>query len=186
MNTSPFDGKKVRLTIVEPEKDAEFLARWGRDSEYSRLLNDNAAYLWTSKQVQEWIEKEKDIYYFIIRLLHNDQPIGLVDLSGFNWSARHAWVGIGLGEREFWGQGYGTEAMQLILRFAFEELNLNRVNLNVFEYNERAQKSYRKCGFVEEGRARQAMSREGMRWDIVYMGILQAEWQARQRAHPQS
>ena len=179
MNNSIFDGNLVRLTIVDPEKDAEFLAKWNHDSEYSRLLNDDAVYMWTPKQVKEWIEKEKNIYFFIIRTTTDDQPIGFVELDGFNWAARHAWVGIGLGEREFWGKGYGTEAMQILLRFAFQEMNLNRVNLNVFEYNLRAQKSYLKCGFVEEGRTRKSMMREGKRWDAVYMGILKSEWEAK-------
>ena len=179
MNNSIFDGKKVRLTIVDPEKDTEYLAKWSLDSEYSRLLNDGAAYMWTPKQIKEWIEKEKNIYFFIIRTMADDQPIGFLDLSGFNWSTRDAWVGIGLGEREFWGKGYGTEAMQIILRYAFQEMNLNRINLNVFEYNSRAQKSYLKCGFVEEGRSRQSMLRDGKRWDMVYMGLLRSEWEAK-------
>ncbi len=179
MNNTIFDGKLVRLTVLDPEKDAELLAKWNRDSEFSRLLNDDAAYMWTPKQVKEWFEKEQKNYDFIIRTLIDDQPIGFIDLSGFNWSARHAWVGVGLGEREFWGKGYGTEAMQILLRFAFEEINLNRINLTVFEYNLRAQKSYLKCGFVEEGRARKSMNREGERWDVVYMGILGSEWEAK-------
>jgi RimJ/RimL family protein N-acetyltransferase len=179
MNNSIFDGKLVRLTIVDPEKDAEILAKWNRDSEYSRLLNDDAAYMWTPKQVKEWVEKEKDLYNFIIRTMTDDQPIGFVALSGFNWASRQAWASIGLGEREFWGKGYGTEAMQILLRFAFEEMNLNRVNLDVFEYNLRAQKSYLKCGFVEEGRTRKSMMREGQRWDIEFMGILKSEWESK-------
>ncbi len=179
MNNTIFDGKLVRLTVVDPEKDAEFLAKWNHDSEFSRLLNDDAAYMWTPKQIKEWYEKEQKNYDFIIRTLIDDRPIGFISLSGFNWAARHAWVGIGLGEREFWGKGYGTEAMQILLRFAFEEINLNRVNLTVFEYNLRAQKSYLKCGFVEEGRARKSMNREGERWDVVYMGILRSEWVAK-------
>jgi RimJ/RimL family protein N-acetyltransferase len=144
MNTSVFSGSYVRLTVFDPDKDADLMAKWNLDSEYSRLLGAEPAYMWTPKQIKEWMEKEKDVYFFIIQNLADDKPIGLVDLSGFNWSARHAWVGIGLGEREFWGKGYGSDAMRVLLRYAFEELNLNRVNLNVFEYNERAIKSYLK------------------------------------------
>ena len=87
-------------------------------------------------------------------------------------------MGIGIGEREFWGKGYGTDAMDLILRYAFVELNLRRVSLNVFEFNQRALRSYEKAGFQLEGRQRQVMQREGRRSDILYMGILREEWMA--------
>jgi RimJ/RimL family protein N-acetyltransferase len=66
--------------------------------------------------------------------------------------------------------------MKLVLRYAFLELNLRRVTLNVFEYNERAIRSYEKAGFRLEGSQRQAIQREGRRWDMVYMGILREEW----------
>ncbi len=185
MNTAIFSGRLVRLAVFDPEKDAETWMKWNRDSEYSRLLGAEPAYQWTPKQIKEWMEKEKDLYLFIIRTLADDRAIGMIDLSGLNWAARHAWVGIGVGEREFWGQGYGTDAMKVMLRYAFQELNLNRVNLNVFEYNERAVKSYLKSGFVEEGRSRQAMLREGRRWDIIFMGILKSEWDAANPQEPQ-
>ena len=183
MNTSVFSGTYVRLAVFDPEKDADIMAKWNLDSEYSRLLDAGPAYMWTPKQIKDFLEKEKDNYFFIIHDLADDKPIGLIDLSGFNWSARHAWVGIGLGEREFWGKGYGSDAMRVLLRYAFNELNLNRINLNVFEYNERAVKSYLKCGFIVEGRTRKAMLREGRRWDMIFMGILKSEWEL---ANPQS
>ena len=181
MNDILFSGSQVRLAVFDPEKDAELFVGWNRDSEYSRLLGDAPAYQWTSKQIKEWREKENDVFFFVIRTLADDRAIGLIDLSGFDWVARHAWVGIGLGEREFWGKGYGTDAMRVLLRYVFQELNLNRVNLNVFEYNERAIKSYLKSGFVVEGRTRQDILREGRRWDVIFMGILKSEWEAANR-----
>lgn len=173
-----FSGKLVRLAVFDPEKDAEIMTIWNRDSEFSRLLSAGPANQWTPKQIKEWFEKEKDGFPFSIRTLSDDRMIGQIELDGVDWGARHGWVGIGVGEREFWGKGYGTDALQILLRYAFNELNLNRVNLTVFEYNERAVKSYLKCGFVEEGRTRKSMLREGKRWDIVYMGILRDEWRA--------
>jgi RimJ/RimL family protein N-acetyltransferase len=99
-----------------------------------------------------------------------------VDLAGFDWSARTAWTSIGIGSPENWGKGYGTEAMSLLAAYAFETVNLNRVNLNVFGYNERAFRSYLKCGFKEEGRVRQILLRNNQRWDMIYMGLLREEW----------
>lgn len=66
--------------------------------------------------------------------------------------------------------------MRLALRFAFMELNLHRVTLDVFEYNPRAIRSYEKAGFREEGRRRQLLLRNGRRWDEIEMGILREEW----------
>jgi len=69
--------------------------------------------------------------------------------------------------------------MHLILRYAFSELNLERVSLNVFAYNLRAIHSYEKSGFVHEGRKRGVLRREGRRYDLVFMGILRTDWLAR-------
>jgi RimJ/RimL family protein N-acetyltransferase len=85
-------------------------------------------------------------------------------------------VGLGIGDRNDWGKGYGTDAMKIILRFAFTELNLRRVTLTVFEYNPRAIRSYEKVGFRHEGRLRSILLRDGKRWDMLYMGILAEDW----------
>jgi RimJ/RimL family protein N-acetyltransferase len=126
----------------------------------------------------EWFSKEENQNLFVIRALEEDKPIGFVGLDGFNWVAGDAWVGIGIGEPEYWGRGYGTEAMKLVLGYGFRELNLHRVSLCVFEYNQRGYKSYLKAGFVEEGREREWIKRDGRHWDMVYMGILRTEWEA--------
>lgn len=181
MDTKLYEGKLVRLVPMDPETDAKLMANWGCNSEYARLLDSDPAMLWTPKQVEEWfLKNDEEMVNFMIHTLADDRTIGMIDLSGFNWSAGHCWVGIGLGEPEFWGKGYGSDAMNVLLRFAFRELNLNRVNLNVFEYNPRAIRSYEKVGFKHEGCCRQFMMREGKRWDIVYMGILRREWEALQ------
>ena len=85
--------------------------------------------------------------------------------------------GIGLGERNYWGNGYGTDAMQIMLRYAFRELNLHRVSLDVFEYNPRALHSYEKAGFQIEGRRRKMVQRDGRRYDMIFMGILREAWE---------
>jgi RimJ/RimL family protein N-acetyltransferase len=173
-------GKLVRLAAVDPEEVSKLFAVWNRDSEYKRLLDADPPRLHSAKAIKEWMEKhleeEQDTYWFTIRSLADGRLLGDVDLSVINWGSRDSFVGIGIGERSFWGQGFGTDAMNLILRYAFTELNLRRVTLTVFEFNGRAIRSYEKAGFRLEGRERQVMQREGRRWDIFYMGVLREEW----------
>lgn len=191
MNATPltsraFSGRLVRLAAFDPEIDADFINRWDQDSEFQQLLNSDPAHFHSPKQIQEGMEKHIDqMFAFSIRSLEGDQRIGFCVLDGFDWTARSAWVSIGIGERAFWGKGYGSDAMNQVLRFAFDALNLRRVTLDVFEYNERAYKSYLKVGFKEEGRLRQWMVRAGTRYDLIFMGILREEWQARQPVLPQ-
>jgi RimJ/RimL family protein N-acetyltransferase len=183
MNAQNFNGNHIRLAVLEPEQATEQMARWSLDSEYQQLLDSGPSMLYPPNQVKEWIEKHFDeIYLFSIRTLEDDRFIGTVDLSGIDWTAGNAWVGIGIGERDYWGKGYGTDAMNLILRFAFEALNLKRVSLTVFGYNERAYRSYKKVGFHDEGRMRQWLLRAGERYDLIFMGILRNEWE---EAHEQ-
>jgi len=181
MNTLNFKGQLVRLAVTDLETDTRLMIQWSKDSEFDRLLDTEPAYLRTHKQDKEWLQDHlKEMCTFMIHTLADDRTIGFIDLSGFNWAAGDASVGIGLGERVYWGQGYGTDAMRIILRYAFEELNLRRVSLTVFEYNPRGIRSYEKAGFKIEGRARQAVNRAGQRWDIIFMGILRSEWEAAQ------
>ena len=181
MNTL-LQGELVRLVAANSETDAELFARWSRDSEYMRLQSSWPTRLWSQKQAKEalrdWMEHEKpDAIEFVMRTLAEDRPIGSIGLDGIRWSHGDAFVGIGIGERDCWGNGYGTDAMRVILRYAFTELNLHRVSLDVFEYNPRAIRSYEKAGFCVEGRQRQALHRDGRRWDMIYMGILRQEWE---------
>ncbi len=179
MNETVFTGKLVRLEPAEPELTGDLFTQWGSDSEYLRLMDSDPLRRRTPKQNREWLEKNIDKFsMWIIRTLEDDRPIGQIGLDGLNWAARNVWVGIGVGERDYWGKGYGSDAMRIMIRYAFHELNLNRINLTVFEYNLRAIKSYEKLGFKEEGRERQWLNRAGRRWDMLYMGLLRREWEA--------
>lgn len=174
-------GKLVQLAAVDAEEVSKHFEDWNRDAEYKRLLDTDPPRLNSAKAVKEWLEKELDkigntMYWFTIRTLADDQLLGDINLEVTRWNARDAFVGLGIGPRDFWGKGYGTEAMNLILRYAFTELNLYRVTLDVFEYNQRAIRSYEKVGFHHEGRQRGMLQREGRRWDMFFMGILREEW----------
>ena len=174
-------GSLVQLGAVDPEEYSRAFAQWRRDSELMRLMDTSEVILRSQKDSQKWIEKEledQDVnqYMFTIRTLAEDKLLGDIGLSVVNWMSRDAFVGLGIGERDFWGRGYGTDVMKVILRYAFTEINLRRVTLSVFEYNPRAVRSYEKTVFVHEGRMRQFLNREGKRWDMLFMGILRDEW----------
>jgi RimJ/RimL family protein N-acetyltransferase len=176
-----FTGKLVRLSAFDPEEMSKVLPRWNLNSEYFRLLNSSARPMQSAKAASKWMEEEVgamslDSYYFSIRTLEDNKLIGEIGLDVVNWPGRDAFVGLGIGEIEYWGKGYGTDVMNVLLRFAFMEINLRRVSLGVFEYNPRAIRSYEKAGFRHEGRLRRLLHREGRRWDNLFMGILREEW----------
>lgn len=173
-----FRGGLVRLASEDPETRAKAEIRWERDTEYHRLADGDPAQLWSEKKMKEWMEKRmqrENLHEFSIRSLADDRLIGAVGLF-VNWPHRDAWVGIAIGERDFWGRGYGTDAMRLILQYGFTEMNLRRVSLAVHSYNTRARRSYEKAGFRLEGAMRGDQLKEGRRSDSVFMGILHEEW----------
>ena len=179
-----YRGKLVRLGMESPEDWAKAVACWERDTEYHRLSDSDPARPWSEKKHKEWIEKRmsterEDFFPFSIRTLAEDRLIGEITIW-VNWVESNGWVGIIIGERDCWGKGYGTDAMHLLLAYAFTELNLFRVTLGVFAYNPRAIRSYEKAGFKPEGVMRGEVFREGRRDDGIYMGILRDEWLATQ------
>jgi RimJ/RimL family protein N-acetyltransferase len=96
---------------------------------------------------------------------------------------------ITIGEHDAWGQGYGSEATALMVEHAFTSLGLHRVSLSVFAFNERAIRAYARVGFMDEGRAREAIWRDGRWWDEIHMSVLEPEWRAQrweQRAAAES
>lgn len=180
-------GRLVRLSAVDPQELGKAYSHWNRDSEFKRLLDTDPPRLYSTTGVKHWQEKELEkgtttFYFFAVHALADNSLLGDVTLDVINWGAREAFVGLGLGERQSWGKGYGTDAMSIIVRFAFTELNRCRLSLTVFEYNPRAIRSYEKVGFQHEGRVRGCVNREGKRWDELYMGILRVEWLERQKS----
>ena len=174
-------GKFVQLSAFDPEEMSKAWSRWNRNSEYFRLLNSSGRAIASPKAHLKWMEEEVGElspanYFFGIRTLEGDKLIGELALDVVDWSGRDAFVGLGIGETEYWGKGYGTDVMSVLLRYAFTEVNLQRVTLSVFEYNARAIRSYEKAGFRHEGRLRKVLNKDGKRWDMLYMGILREEW----------
>ncbi len=176
-------GKFVRLSAFDPEEMGKAFARWNMNSEYVRLLNSSALPMRSAKSnakrlEENIVESSLASYDFSIRTLADDKLIGELGLEVVDWVGRDAFVGLGIGETEYWNKGYGTDIMNVLLRYAFTEINLRRVSLTVFEYNPRAIRSYEKAGFRREGQLRNLLNRAGRRWNEIYMGILREEWMA--------
>ncbi len=180
MNNNLLTGQLVRLTAMNAETAAEAFARWDLDSEYLRHLDSDPQLPNRAKKIKEASRKIKtkipNTIAFSVRTLADDRFIGFVAFDGINWRHGDTFVAIGIGDPAYRGNGYGTDAMRVMLRYGFMELNLQRMQLNVFSYNERAIKSYLKAGFVMEGRQRGMLRRDGQRWDFVYMSVLRDEW----------
>lgn len=173
-------GSRVRLTALTQD-DLPTVAGWHQNPEFLRLL-DALPYPKTETSLAQRLDdtdKATDAFLFAIRTLDGDTPIGYVELDGILWTHRVGGVSIAIGEAKHRGQGYGYEVMRLMLRFAFDELNLHRVQLTVFSYNERAIALYEKLGFQREGVHREHLQRDGKRYDMYLYGLLRSEWEER-------
>ncbi len=168
-------GKRIRLRAIE-RSDIPSFVRWFSDPEVRQYLE---MYLPMSfAQEERWFEaqlEDRDAHVLGIETL-DGTLIGNVGLHAIDWKDRRAVLGIVIGEKEYWNQGYGSEAVSTLLGFAFGEMNLHRVSLRVYEYNQRAIRCYEKCGFVLEGRLRGARFHSGNYHDELIMGILQDEF----------
>ncbi|MBM7679326.1 RimJ/RimL family protein N-acetyltransferase [Gracilibacillus alcaliphilus] len=105
-----------------------------------------------------------------------DTPFGIISLIHIDYKNRNAECIIDIGDKTYWGRGYGKEALTVLLDYAFLEMNLHRISLRVFSFNDRAIHLYRKMGFQQEGISRQSLFRGGKWHDIIQMGILQNEY----------
>jgi RimJ/RimL family protein N-acetyltransferase len=174
-----FRGELVRLSAPQ-EDDSEAFARWSQDAAYLRAVDtDFARPISASQAAKQFSGEESDpnAVAFRIRTLQEDRLIGFVAIHSIEWNNRAGLLSIGIGEPEYRSKGYGTDALRLVLRYAFDELNLLRVGLDVISNNTAALRSYEKVGFVLEGTMRKAVLRDGRHHDRLIMGIVREEWQ---------
>jgi len=186
IDQSLFEGEHICFGPINHEVDAEIESLWTHDASYLRLVSLDPALPASPARIKkryEAIEKEqvedKNLFYFTLRMRSDDRLIGFARLNWIEWSNGTGFVDLGIGDPKDRGQGYGSEALGLLLRFAFDELNLYRLTAIIPDYNAVALHVFSKAGFVEEVRRRQSVNRDGRRWDLTHMGKMQAEWRDR-------
>jgi len=172
-------GKRIRLRSVE-KSDLPLFVEWINDPE---VIAGLTIYLpMSSWEEEEWfagLAKRPPAERPLAVEIPDGDAWRLIGNSGFHnidTVARSAELGIMLGDKSIWNQGYGTEVMQLLLKHGFGTLNLNRLFLRVYEENRWAIRTYEKVGFRHEGRLREALYKNGHYQDVLMMSILRAEW----------
>ena len=189
--TSPKPSPIIRgeLVYLRPAErsDVDAFVRWFADAETTRYLAVRAPF---SRAMEEkWFDgmleqQGKNNYHFVICLLAGDRAIGTAGFHRVNYEDGHASFGISIGEKAEWSKGYGTDALRAICDFGFGQLRLERIELDVYEPNKRAQRSYDKAGFVTEGTMRHAYFSDGKHHDLLRMSLLRGEWEAQPHPRP--
>ncbi len=175
------EGSVVDLRALEMD-DIDRCYRWINDREVTRFLSMRyqtpyaAEESWLRDRISRAMSFTNRVMFAIVT--KDGRHIGNCDLFDASPEERKAHLGIMIGEKDSWSQGFGTDAMLTMLRFAFDEMNLNRVELRVYAFNERAIRCYEKCGFVHEVTLRQEQYIDGVYHDAYLMGCLRDEFYA--------
>jgi RimJ/RimL family protein N-acetyltransferase len=176
-------GEQVYLRAPD-RADIPLFVRWFNDGETLSYVAMRAP---MSEAMEErWFnglldDQGKERFLFVIARLADGLPIGNCGLFNIDNVNGNAGIGITIGEKELWGQGFGTDAMNALVDFGFGQLRMERLWLEVYDFNTRARRSYEKCGFVLEGTERHAIFKLGRFHDVQLMSILRDEWLALER-----
>jgi RimJ/RimL family protein N-acetyltransferase len=185
IQTQLFEAEDIRFGPIDHEKHPEIESRWTHDGEFMRLMELKPIRPLSPAMVKkqyEDIEKEMDesrnLFYFTIRARADDRLIGKAVIEWIDWPHGNGYVRLGLGDPKDRRRGLGSQALSMLLRFAFTEANLYRLTAVVPAYNEGAMRLFQKFGFLEEVRRRKAMHRDDEFWDLIGYGLLASEWAA--------
>lgn len=189
IQTQLFEEKDVRFGPIDHETHPDIEAKWTHDAEFMRLMElkpvrplSPAVVKKQYEAIEKEMEEEKNLFYFTIRAREDDRFIGKALVEWIDWANGNGFIRLGIGAPEDRRKGYGSQALTMLLRYSFGELNLYRVTAVVPAYNEGAIRLFQKFGFMEEVRRRKAIQRDGEFWDLVSFGLLNAEWQAQMSA----
>jgi RimJ/RimL family protein N-acetyltransferase len=165
-------GEHVILRAFERD-DAERCYRWMNDPNIVRTLQTR--YPIAFQNEVEWLERAMhpavNERHFAVERRDDRTHIGNASLHEIDWVSRTAWFGLFIGEPTAWNRGFGGDAIGTLVCFAFDEMNLGKLRINVFEYNKRAKHVLETHGFVQEGRLRRDFYREGTWHDLVILSV---------------
>ena len=178
------EGDRTVLRRHSPA-NLELFKRWYSDPEVVRLTRYQDGPMRPDEIERFFLSRVigPDSLAFAIHVRATGRLIGTCAFSQVDGDNGSALFHITIGEKDCWGQGYGSEATEIMLEHAFERLGLHRIALSVFAFNDRALRSYRGVGFAIEGRARDAIWRDGRYWDEIQMSILEGDWRERRVLH---
>ncbi|MCH4533013.1 GNAT family N-acetyltransferase [Staphylococcus haemolyticus] len=151
------------------KSDSNLILNWMKNEKLRYLIG--TVYPITELEHENWFQNrmlEKDNRMFVIDL-DNEKSIGIVGFKNLDWVNRNSELFIYIGDEEYWGKGYGTQALELIIKFAFNNLNLHMLYLEVFSYNKNATKTYERLGFKQDGILRQSKFQDGKYYDKIIM-----------------
>ena len=174
-----FEGEKVLLRGIELTDLDAIMENWNT-LKLRQFLSTPIPF--SREEEKQWIQstwerrRRGEAYQFAVENKETKKFIGTAGLFEIDNIAHSAELGIAIHAEKNWGKGFGTDTMKILLMFGFEYLNLNRIQLRVFDFNERAIKTYKKVGFTEVGKHRQAYFKDGEYGDVVFMDILREEW----------
>jgi RimJ/RimL family protein N-acetyltransferase len=187
IDTQLFEGKLIRLGPINHEKDPELESCWTHDLSLMRALSRQPALPLSIAQMKkkyEAIEKEVDeskrLFHFTIRSREDDRMLGFTRIEWIEWTHGACSLKIAIGDPVERNKGFGSDALHLLMRFAFSELNLYRLSVVVGDDNQAGLRFFKRHGFVEEVRRRKSLLRDGQTWDLINLGLLREEWQAMQ------
>lgn len=172
-------GEKVLLRAIEPS-DVRQLWEWTQDEETMRL-RDYPAPPASLADAEKYFDSSRDVSGEQIRLAvctHDGELIGEIALRNIDHRTGNADLTIAIGNKDYWGHGYGSDATRTLVKYAFDQLNLHRISLYVHAFNQRAIRAYEKCGFQIEGRLREIQYLDGHYSDVLVMGLLREEFAA--------
>jgi RimJ/RimL family protein N-acetyltransferase len=186
ITNSLYEGRLVRLGPIDYEKDPPIVAGWTRDPLWRTVLGEVARPLSPEavrkllEKIEKQMEESRNLFPFTLRDRADDRLVGMARMD---WIDLHNGTGrlmLGIGNAEDRRHGFGSDALALLLRFAFGELNLHRVSVWPSADNIPFIQMVDKAGFEEEARRREAVFHDGSYWDVVHMGLLRSKWETEQ------